>query len=272
MCVTRRRTPPVTPQDKGTTHTASNHRCRRMDNNSGTTNPPTKVPWAPLMALCGASVLIGTTSAHAGEFCVQCSEPAAQYRCAISQGGALTTPPGGGLPCIRELARQGGHKTCAIRRNDPAACDGKLLVLAPDPNSQIPPNSPLVEQKPPSDTQADAQQGTDPINSDQVQDEQALSTKEAPDAAPKTVEELAKKTYESSQENLATAGRVVVDTASKTGGQIQNAGEFVGDAAQTTWTCITSLFSDCSSKANTKPPPAPDVAPPNDPTLVEPPQ
>lgn len=177
---------------------------------------------------------LSATPALSAEFCVMCSAPDAIYRCAASREGVLVAPPGAQLTCIRELARQGGHKSCAITRQPATACDGRLLIVSVDENTQIPADHPINATEP--DT-------ANPI----PPDETAASEQEKPATSgePRTVQELAEQTVESSKKGIESAGEVVVDTAKQTGGQIKNAGDYVATGAKNTWTCITSLFSDC---------------------------
>jgi len=92
---------------------------------------------------------------------------------------------------------------------------------------------------------------SDPLNPAEEQEAAA-----APKGPPKTVAEMAGRAYDDSKKGLGnagkavgdsakSAGKVVTKTAKKTGEQIGKAGKAVGNAASKTWTCLTSLFSDC---------------------------
>ena len=74
--------------------------------------------------------LVGVSTAQAQEACVVCSGPPAIYRCTIEKSDRLARFGAVGdkavqTVCIKELARQGGHATCTVRREAGATtCDG----------------------------------------------------------------------------------------------------------------------------------------------------
>jgi len=202
-----------------------------------------------ISAALGALIMLSlpVSQARTAEFCVTCYGPPAQYRCAVSQDGELTAPPGAQLPCIKQLALQGGHKSCAVARQGPGECAGKLLIISPDPATQIPPNLPInkpTEAASPETAGEPYQKptGENPENAEATNPD-AVETQ----GEPKTVVELAKRTAESSKKNIKNAGKAVVNAAKSTGGQIKNAGKYVGSTAKTTWDCIISLFTKCGS-------------------------
>ncbi len=211
--------------------------------------PLTRHPWTShvLVGALTLTALIAMPPSRllAEEFCVTCYEPTATYRCAISQNGMLKAPPGAQLSCIKELAKQGGHKSCSIQRDEPAECLGKLLVINQDPATVIPPDHPLNS---PATTEQTIETPSDLPQGDQTEHAQGDETDTSDETGePKTVEELAKRTAQSSKENISKAGKAVVDAAKSTGDHIKDAGEYVGNTAKKTWDCIISLFSKCGS-------------------------
>jgi hypothetical protein len=174
--------------------------------------------------------------ARAAEYCVSCAGPDAAYRCKIEG-----TPDGPGddpraqLLCIRQLAESGAHESCSVARSASYPCPGELKVIAGPVGEVVPPASaePAGEwapvPSPPAPPPADGNVQAQP----------------APGTPPKTVEELAGQTVNSSKDGLKKAGETISGTAEKAGEQIGSAGSAVGNAAKKTWNCLTSLFSDC---------------------------
>ena len=77
-------------------------------------------------------------------------------------------------------------------------------------------------------------------------------TKVTPRRCRRRWKELAGQTVKSSKENLQKAGDAIGGTGNAIAGGAKQAGEKIGDAgsavgtaAKKTWSCLTSLFSDC---------------------------
>ena len=189
-----------------------------------------------------------------------CEEPFAIYRCAFDPHSSISmTASGAPLVCAKELAQRGGHARCSIRRDASGPCEGELVVVAPSADTQMPVAPPVNMTAPAGNVPPAASQGTDdpklapikpiepavaPENASQdtpSKDEAEAKTKEPP----KTVEELAKRTAQSSKKGLEDAGDAVVGAAKKTGEKLGEAGDAIGGAAKSTWRCLSSLFSDC---------------------------
>ncbi len=190
---------------------------------------------APAYALC---VLLGAAPAGAAEYCVTCSEPAAMYACVV-QGSLPDAPPDPReqLICIAELANSGGHDTCSVPRSAPKPCPGVLKIVAPSAQP-LPAPPPAEADALPSDAiPADDAGGVGAANPNAPPPDKP--------AAPRTVEELAKDTVETSKKGIENAGKAVTGTAKKAGEQVGKAGSSVGKAAKKTWDCVVSLFNDC---------------------------
>lgn len=189
----------------------------------GVLDKPTWPRSSTVLAAAGALLLLASNHVlEAEEYCVTCAGPEATYRCEVEG-----TPAGQGsdprsqLQCITALAQSGGHESCAVSRAGTEPCDGVLKVIAPS-TLDVPPEA-----------------------ADQANVEMPAPAEPAPpDAAagaaepPRTVEELAKSTVQSSKAGLEKAGEAVV-------GGAKGAGSAVGTAAKKTWDCLASLFSDC---------------------------
>jgi hypothetical protein len=72
---------------------------------------------ASLTLLTGAMLVsVGLISvAVAQEYCVQCAEPPALYRCVID-GARPGVVPSLQLLCVQRMATQGGHASCSVKR------------------------------------------------------------------------------------------------------------------------------------------------------------
>lgn len=165
----------------------------------------------------GATAILGITFAEAQEACVVCSGPAAVYRCTIekseklSRFGALADKAIQAV-CTRELARSGGHQSCAARRDaEHAICDGIQREL---------PLASLLEGNKPVAPPSAAQPATAVAPGVAPMPVPPTAVKEGP---PKTMKELAERTGATSKQ------------------QFENAGE----AAAKSWDCVISLFTKC---------------------------
>lgn len=202
-----------------------------------------------LTALAFAGLAAVADRAAAAEYCVTCTGPEAAYRCEVEG-----TPPGAGtdaraqLICISEMAAQGGHEACSVSRKTEIPCLGETrMVRAPDqriivkpPVEAAPAVAPQDAEPRPEDT---GQAGTEPSAAAEAQPapEQPQPAKKPP----RTVEELAKRTVQSSKEGIEKAGDAVSGAGQTATEGIGKAGSAVGNAAKKTWNCLTSLFSDC---------------------------
>lgn len=153
-------------------------------------------------------------AAAAGEVCVSCSGPPAIYRCTVDEASKVESYRYGKkilqFVCITELAKQGGHQQCKVKRTGSDGCFG------------LPRTVPLTGSLDATAARAEAQ----PAESFAEEQEPAAepAQKQGP---PKTVEELARRTASASKE------------------QFQKTGNTVGDAVKKSWGCIASLFKDC---------------------------
>jgi hypothetical protein len=176
------------------------------------------------------ALAVSIRPAIAQETCVVCTTPSATYRCAIEGTERVAQYRGSSRViqylCITELAKIGGHASCSVGRSTGAACIGELKVLRADEalaaaeavvrDGNPPPGPPQTEPGPPP--------GSGP---------------------PRTLEELARRTVEQSGDQFQNAGKTVKDSAKSAGQQIEKAGDAVGGAVKKTWSCLTSLFTNC---------------------------
>jgi hypothetical protein len=187
--------------------------------------------------------------AAALEYCVTCEGPPAMYRCVID--GTEEGPgnnPSVSLYCISQMAKQGGHESCAVSRGAPFPCPGLTAII------KQPGNLPTMAEPPPGGPPPRPEAAAPHPAEAASPAPQPPPENQAPDKVPQTVEELANQTVKSSKQGLEKAGEAIGGTAKKAGEQIGNAGSAIGNAASKTWTCITSLFSSCGSDTTKTPP------------------
>lgn len=163
--------------------------------------------------LAGACLMVATP-AVSQDICIVCEEPKATYRCAPQDGSVRAGDVRLAFSCITELARTGGHSSCGVSRKQAGPCDGPLRTV-----SVIGPELPVVMGRPP---EADA--GGIPASPVPPPVPAKAEKKPGP---PDTVVELAKRTADSSKE------------------QLKKAGDGVTGAAKKSWRCLTSFFKEC---------------------------
>lgn len=166
------------------------------------------------MAVAGAGVALALPAA-AQDVCIVCQDPNVTYRCASQDASVRAGDVRLAFSCITELAKSGGHSSCSVSRKQTGACEG-----VPKTVGVIGPDTPAVIGRPAAPTAPDpAAPASPPATA-----EQKSKKKDGP---PDTVAELAKRTAESSKE------------------QLKKAGEGVTGAAKKSWRCLTSFFKDC---------------------------
>jgi len=172
-----------------------------------------------------AAIIMISGQARANGTCVICDEPSAMYVCETTaspehqiflQNQRLVQ-----LACVKQIAETYRHGSCKANQKDDGMCVGELVsidvsIMAQQYTNRLPrPLRPDLSQVSP--TPLPPPEPTAP------QEEE-----------PKTVVELANKTVENSKNQLKKAGQAVKD-----------AGKVVGDSAEKTWQCLSSLFQNC---------------------------
>lgn len=196
---------------------------------------------------CAFALLIGfctclhiAKQAHAAEAsaCVICNDPGKVYQCNYKSAlgytpanqSQITTINIKGLQfaCIQEIAQYGGHSQCAAARRTVAECNGELYNLK---------NNASLEQKVTPVEQVDAAEGAQgqPLPKDKPQPTLVGETEKTYKKTTKSV----KKTY-----NKTT--QTVKKTFDKTTSAVKTVGKGIGNAASTTYNCLTSFFKKCN--------------------------
>lgn len=154
--------------------------------------------------------------AAAQEYCVTCTGPSATYVCAI-EGLSAQAAAGmqGQVLCIKQLANAGRHEQCRIDRHASTICQGPLRTASPAAGDESIPAQPAAlpatpRQTPPAGNPANVAQ-------DAIQ--------------PATV-----------------PGGAATDPAPGGPAQwsvLKKTGDNIGQAISKSWSCVTSLFSNC---------------------------
>jgi hypothetical protein len=174
--------------------------------------------------------LAGSSAGYAQEACVVCDGPGAIYRCSVEKSDKLArfgsvADKAVQHVCAKEMARQGKHEKCSARRDaSPANCDGALRMItlaslleaesAPQPAAPPPPATPPKSAAPPAVAAPAKTAASVPAK---VEPEKPAPAVTQP---PRTVQEMAERTS-------------------------KDPGGSIGDTAQRTWKCLTTLFQKC---------------------------
>lgn len=171
------------------------------------------------LALIGLTVTCAT-AASASEYCVICSVPEARYRCMTNDGrDGAGTDQRSWLQCVQQLAKSGGHESCSIDRTTVAPCLGSIKNVDIDPGDlgTRAVGGPPIEQQP----------HDSPAPAPDVAGEPVAKPPPATAAEPAAAEPANPGFMEKSKQN------------------IEKAGSAIGDAAQKSWDCMSSLFKKC---------------------------
>ena len=156
-----------------------------------------------------------SATALAQDICVICSEPSAVYRCQLEAG--VKAAPQYQLHCMQQLAKEGAHASCAVRRNlSGADCDGTLRIVAA-PTQAAPAVGEAIAPRPPTTSSAPAS---------------------APNAEPPaTLAEAARRAKAGTDAQFKQAQDQLRTSTEKTGGALKRS-----------WDCVASFFKRCGSE------------------------
>jgi hypothetical protein len=182
---------------------------------------------APLLLAITAQI-----PASAESYCVACYGPDAVYRCIVADTPADGSPdPRNQVQCIKQLAQTGGHARCSVERFSTGGCNGAEHVIQTARGL-----APAAASPAPSEAR------TQP--SPAAEDPATASTA-GTSQPPRTVEEMAKGTVESTKRGIDDVTGTVKSSTEKAGEQIGGVGSAIGTAAKKSWHCVSSLFNDC---------------------------
>lgn len=146
------------------------------------------------------------------------------------------TRPGPGAPSAPGSAPKPPQGTAAPSAAPPPA--ERVAVPTPIPSAQPAPAAPVAADQNPT--------GAKPTWSDRSGAPAGTASAPAPASPTTTVQPSpADDAPSPSAEPLQSAGKAVEDAAKSTGSAFKKAGDAVSSAAKKSWTCLSTLFSDC---------------------------
>lgn len=208
--------------------------------------------------------------AAAAEYCVVCDAPAASYRCVVEGAQAPGRALNDRISCIKDIARAGGHESCAVANTPVTSCSGAewrmtredtlLPGVEPLPPAPAPASIPSIvpelsdAQSAPgrlsapsgrTAVQPGAQARREPASTGDVYRPPRVSPADAATASSRGADD-ASTSEAKRQTGPETSEAPARSEAQERGGNLlQQSGRAVGEAAKKTWHCITSLFGDC---------------------------
>jgi hypothetical protein len=205
-----------------------------------------------LVLYAGAAAVFAAGSALATEMCVKCTNPDASYACVVNTTTAGTIDTVVKLYCITALAKAGPHASCAIDRNTKPPCQGERKELPMPATIEQALDNPQQLQTPmpttgtvttiPPGTSLNA---THPGSQAAVGEPAQPAGEAEPEVVPRTVQEMMEKSAKSADSNLAETQKSANTVAKSTSTALEKAGSAVGNAAKSSWKCLSSLFSNC---------------------------
>jgi hypothetical protein len=137
------------------------------------------------------------------------------------------------------IAREKGHESCAASANS-QDCHGVLMTYDIAAPNAVPP-APSIHAE--HNRQMPPAEGPPPANS---------YTDKQKKEEPKTLVEFSKQTVKATQKGINKVGqdtnKALKNTGETIGGFAGSVGRGITNASKTTFKCITSLFSDCTSE------------------------
>ncbi len=194
-------------------------------------------------------------SAKNSNFCVSCFGPQKTYKCNVDNltGGHDSAL---GLHCVINIAKDHNHASCSVNKRQSEACDGKPIqyVYNKATPSSVAGNNRILPGA--DDTTSGSLQK--PSQKPQSERTGSLTKPKASQKKkePDTLIELTDQAIEGSKKSIKKAGEKISNTADKIGNATKKTtqvvsntakkvGNEVGNAAKSTFTCITSLFANC---------------------------
>jgi hypothetical protein len=192
-------------------------------------------------------MLLSASAVASAELCVTCKGPDAKYACVVNTSTTGTIDTVVKLYCITALAKAGPHASCAIDRNTRPPCQGprKELPLPGALEQALDSPQPPQTAPPPLNASTPGAPGALPAPSEaaphaSADDASQPAPQAAKDAPPQTVQEMMEKG------DGFSPGKAAKSTTTA----LEKAGSAVGDAAKTSWKCLSSFFSNCSSSSS----------------------
>jgi len=179
--------------------------------------------WQGVFALALAILNVSPVQADEALFCLTCTEPARSYSCKVKTPDANPGRRALRLYCIVRTAKEGGHDTCRASLSAVQDCKGKLKTYTY--------KGPAI----PKGLQSKAEKLLGKTKSKQNKSKDKDDSEKSD-----TLVGITSQAVKSSREGLSGAGSGVRDATRGTTKR-------VGNAARTTYRCVTSFFRDCWS-------------------------
>ncbi len=190
----------------------------------------------PLLAgsLAAIAALLAPVAARA-DVCVSCAGPNAAYACTVAGASMSKDDARYKLLCITELAKSGGHQSCAVSRAVTAPCPGEPKTVAAPVGAEG--FDETLISPPSAETSTPAAAGQAPSN--------GVTTTTIPKSAAPGGEQTQANGGAKAGDAAEKTEDGAAGLAKSTGEAMQKAGKAVTDAAKTTWKCLSTLFGDC---------------------------
>lgn len=222
-------------------------------------------------AMIGLSLVPSPARAEMVDLCVACSAPEQTYVCRVNAPRADAGDNALQLFCVVKTAKDGGHASCAVRRETGVPCDGPVRLYTYD--------GPAIPQSLRSNARQAPQR---PPGQDDIAIPAAPPQK---GGEPETLVDMTSRAVDAGKGGVKSTGKAVGKAAGGTGRVIGKAGKSAGkqvgkgvrgakSAARYAYDCVKSFFRNCSGShdeaAETAPVPPP--APPSTPHAPNAPQ
>lgn len=195
--------------------------------------------------------------AQGAAVCVSCTGPDLNYRCKVVREDGTPLKSGVQYLCISKIAREMGHQRCAVGSQTSGVCQGIEKTIIYRGNAPVNPFPRAADGATTNTTEPVTVPGTHSADDHKGEPKTLL---ELTDQTVKKTQDQLKKTGQTISDAAKATGEGITDAAKKTGdtvgtavkktgetvvGAVKKSGEVMGDAAKSTFHCITSFFTDC---------------------------
>ena len=200
-------------------------------------------------------------SAETRQYCVVCDGPAQTYLCQVNTPDDSSGDKGMQLYCIIRVSKDGGHKSCAVKDDASAVCNGPVRTYtftAPALSPQL--RSAAEKIRKSRNGVLDKQEtlnenkGGEPKTLIDMTGRAVKASRKGLKNTGQTIGGAASSTTQKVGKAARNAGKGVTKSARKVGAATKKTGSAVGNAAKTAFDCLKSWFKECGSKTEEAPP------------------
>lgn len=176
---------------------------------------------------------------NARHYCVSCNNPDKTYLCKIASDKDSTRNPAEKLNCAVNIAKDYHHESCAVKASHLGVCKSMMLSYGNTSDSNIytlrrnRENNQSIFPQPEGENEV-----TQPDRYTAPEHRQTPNRTTQDNEEPKTLVDLTNKVIKDTGERLDNTGDKIKDSA-------ERAGDVIGNAARTTFDCVTSFFRKC---------------------------